>query len=77
VASGWLTPVQGIFLGAVLSLSSTAVVLKSLTETNQMGTPQAQAMLGILIVQDLAVGLMLAVLPALDAPLPRAGGIPG
>lgn len=56
VASGWLTPVQGIFLGAVLSLSSTAVVLKSLTETNQMGTPQAHAMLGILIVQDPAVG---------------------
>ena len=74
VASGWLTPVQGIFLGAVLSLSSTAVVLKSLTETNQMGTPQAQAMLGILIVQDLAVGLMLAVLPALDAPLPELAG---
>ncbi len=74
MASGWLTPVQGIFLGAVLSLSSTAVVLKSLTETNQMGTPQAQAMLGILIVQDLAVGLMLAVLPALDAPLPELAG---
>ncbi|MFS8822464.1 cation:proton antiporter [Synechococcus sp. W60.2] len=74
VASGWLTPVQGIFLGAVLSLSSTAVVLKSLTETNQMGTPQAHAMLGILIVQDLAVGLMLAVLPALDCPLPELAG---
>lgn len=74
VVSGWLTPVQGIFLGAVLSLSSTAVVLKSLTETNQMGTPQAQAMLGILIVQDLAVGLMLAVLPALDSPLPELAG---
>ena len=39
-----------------------------------MGTPQAQAMLGILIVQDLAVGLMLAVLPALDAPLPKLAG---
>ncbi|WP_268836617.1 cation:proton antiporter [Synechococcus sp. Nb3U1] len=77
VASGWLTPVQGIFLGAVLSLSSTAVVLKSLTETNQMGTPQAQAMLGILIVQDLAVGLMLAVLPALDYPLPELAGSVG
>ncbi len=74
VVSGWLTLVQGIFLGAVLSLSSTAVVLKSLTETNQMGTPQAQAMLGILIVQDLAVGLMLAVLPALDYPLPELAG---
>jgi CPA2 family monovalent cation:H+ antiporter-2 len=39
-----------------------------------MGTPQAHAMLGILIVQDLAVGLMLAVLPALDCPLPELAG---
>lgn len=30
---GWVeTPVEGIFMGAVLSLSSTAVVLKTLTE---------------------------------------------
>ncbi|MDX2272446.1 MAG: cation:proton antiporter [Cyanobacteriota bacterium] len=74
VATGWMTtPVQGIFLGSILSLSSTAVVLKSLAETNQTETNQGQAMLGILIVQDLAVGLMLAVLPALDHPLPELG----
>ena len=30
---GWVeTPIEGIFMGAVLSLSSTAVVLKTLTE---------------------------------------------
>ncbi|GAB4215537.1 MAG: cation:proton antiporter [Synechococcales cyanobacterium] len=72
--TGWVkTSVQGIFLGAVLSLSSTAVVIKTLTARNQMETPHAQAMLGILIVQDLAVGLMLGVLPALDHPLPEIG----
>ena len=66
-AVGWVssTP-QGIFLGAVLSLSSTAVVLKCLAESNETETPHAQVMLGILVVQDLAVGLMLAILPALD-----------
>jgi CPA2 family monovalent cation:H+ antiporter-2 len=64
---GWVTSsAQGIFLGAVLSLSSTAVVLKCLGEENETEAPHAQVMLGILIVQDLAVGLMLAILPTLD-----------
>jgi monovalent cation:H+ antiporter-2, CPA2 family len=59
---------QAVFLGAVLSLSSTAVVLKSLTERNEVHTTHGQIMLAILIVQDLALGLMLAVLPALTQP---------
>jgi len=66
---GWVTsPVQGVFLGAILSLSSTAVVLKCLMERNETETPHGQVMLGMLVVQDLALGLMLAVLPALDQP---------
>jgi len=69
VTIGWVTtPVQGVFLGSILSLSSTAVVFRSLMEANEIETPQGQVMLGILIVQDLALGLMLAVLPALDQP---------
>jgi monovalent cation:H+ antiporter-2, CPA2 family len=68
-AIGWVTtPVQGIFLGAILSLSSTAVVLRGLMEANEAESVHGQVMLGILIVQDLALGLMLAVLPALDQP---------
>ena len=66
---GWVeTPVQGVFLGGILSLSSTAVVLRSLMESNETESPQGQVTLGILIIQDLALGLMLAVLPALDHP---------
>ncbi|MEB3179327.1 MAG: cation:proton antiporter [Nostocaceae cyanobacterium] len=61
-------PTQGIFLGAVLSLSSTAVVLKTLTERGETNTIHGQVMLAILIAQDLALGLMLAVLPALKDP---------
>lgn len=57
---------QGVFLGGILSLSSTAVVLKCLMERNEASTRQGQVMLGILVVQDLALGLMLAVLPALQ-----------
>ncbi|MEI6329421.1 MAG: cation:proton antiporter [Pseudanabaena sp.] len=66
---GWVeTPTQGIFLGGILSLSSTAVVLRSLMATNETESAQGQVTLGILIIQDLALGLMLAVLPALDHP---------
>jgi CPA2 family monovalent cation:H+ antiporter-2 len=61
-------PAKGIFLGCILSLSSTAVVLKCLMERNETETPHGQVMLGILVVQDLALGLMLAVLPALNEP---------
>jgi CPA2 family monovalent cation:H+ antiporter-2 len=67
--SGWVdTPAQGIFLGAILSLSSTAVVLKTLTERGETNTLHGQVMLAILIAQDLALGLMLAILPALNEP---------
>ncbi|MDX2216638.1 MAG: cation:proton antiporter [Oculatellaceae cyanobacterium bins.114] len=74
VGIGWVTsPTQGVFLGAILSLSSTAVVLKCLMERNETETPHGRVMLGILVVQDLALGLMLAVLPALDRPADEIG----
>ncbi|MBD3882453.1 cation:proton antiporter [Phormidium tenue FACHB-886] len=74
IGMGWVTsPPQGVFLGAILSLSSTAVVLKCLMERNETETSHGQVMLGILVVQDLALGLMLAVLPALDRPSEEIG----
>ncbi|MCE2698784.1 MAG: cation:proton antiporter [Anabaena sp. 49633_E8] len=69
VTGAWGTlPAKGVFLGSILSLSSTAVVLKCLMERNETETPHGQVMLGILVVQDLALGFMLAVLPALHQP---------
>jgi CPA2 family monovalent cation:H+ antiporter-2 len=74
VGVGWVTsPTQGVFLGAILSLSSTAVVLKCLMERNETETAHGRVMLGILVVQDLALGVMLAVLPALDRPSEEIG----
>lgn len=65
---GWATSfTQGIFLGAVLSLSSTAVVLKTLTERGETNTRHGQIMLAILIAQDLALGVMLAIIPSLNS----------
>lgn len=67
--TGWVDSIPtAIFLGAVLSLSSTAVVLKSLIERNEVRSLHGRIMLAILIVQDLGLGLMLAVLPALTEP---------
>ncbi len=65
---GWVDTVpQGLFWGALLSLSSTAVVLKTLTERGEINTRHGQIMLAILIAQDLALGLMLAVVPAITS----------
>ena len=69
LTGAWGTlPAKGVFLGGILSLSSTAVVLKCLMERQETETIHGQVMLGILVVQDLALGLMLAVLPALHQP---------
>lgn len=72
--TGWVDSIpKAIFLGAALSLSSTAVVLKSLIERNEVQTIHGQVMLAILVMQDLGLGVMLAVLPALTQP-PEAIG---
>lgn len=72
--TGWVeTLPTAVFLGAVLSLSSTAVVLKSLIERNEVKTTHGQVMLAILVVQDLGLGIMLAVLPALTQPVSQIG----
>ncbi len=59
-----LTFVEGIFLGAVLALSSTMVALKVLLGRGEMGALHGRVTLGILVAQDLAVVPMVVVLPA-------------
>lgn len=72
--TGWVSTIPtAIFLGAVLSLSSTAVVLKSLIERNEVQTTHGRIMLAVLVVQDLGLGLMLAVLPAITQPVDVIG----
>lgn len=48
-----------VLLGFVISLSSTAVVLKLLTDWNEIDTRTGQNVLGILLVQDILVAPML------------------
>ncbi|XP_022131580.1 K(+) efflux antiporter 6 [Momordica charantia] len=56
---------EGVFVGAFLSMSSTAVVLKFLMEKNSSNALHGQVTIGTLILQDCAVGLLFALLPVL------------
>lgn len=56
---------EGVFVGAFLSMSSTAVVLKFLMERNSVNALHGQVTVGTLILQDCAVGLLFALLPVL------------
>ncbi|MGB5397041.1 MAG: cation:proton antiporter [Gammaproteobacteria bacterium] len=51
-----------VLLGFVISLSSTAVVLKLLQDWNELNTDTGQDVLGVLLVQDLFVVPMLIIL---------------
>ncbi len=53
------------FFGFLVALSSTAIVLRMLQEKAQMTTPHGQAILGIMIFQDIAVVPMMLFTPFL------------
>ncbi len=56
---------QAIFWGCLLSLSSTAIVLKVLADRGESDSPQGRVTIGILIFQDLAVVPMMLLTPLL------------
>ncbi len=70
---GWMA---SLWFGAFIALSSTMVTLKTLISQGRMGTLSSRIMIGMLIVQDLAVVPMMIVLPQLtdlEAGLPALG----
>jgi len=69
---GWESS-PSLWLGGLISLSSTMVILKTLMAQGMLGTLSSRVMIGILIVQDLAVVLLLILLPQLSDP---AAGLP-
>jgi len=54
-----------VFYGFLISLSSTAVVLKILSDRGETDAPQGRISLGILIFQDMAIVPMIALIPVL------------
>ena len=72
VSFGWEL-VPSLWLGGVISLSSTMVLLKTMMNRGLMGTLSCRVMIGMLIVQDLAVVPLIIILPQLGDP---AAGLP-
>jgi CPA2 family monovalent cation:H+ antiporter-2 len=57
----WAT-MDALFLGAILAISSTTIIIKSLNELGMKNKPFAQLIFGILIVEDIFAILILTVL---------------
>ena len=60
-AFGW-SSIDSIFLGAILSISSTTIVVKALGELGLTKKPFAQLIFGVLIVEDILAIVMIALL---------------
>jgi CPA2 family monovalent cation:H+ antiporter-2 len=61
---GW-TWQEGVAVGAIISVASTMVLSRFLTERGQLKTKQGQVMIGITLVEDLAVVILTILLPSL------------
>lgn len=58
---------EAVVIGAALSLSSSAFVLKILQEKGQLNTKFGEASLGVLLLQDIAVVPLLVLLPIIES----------
>jgi CPA2 family monovalent cation:H+ antiporter-2 len=64
----------GLALGGALAMSSTAIVSKILADRLELDTPHGRDIIGVLLFQDLAVVLLLILVPALGAPAEELAG---
>jgi monovalent cation:H+ antiporter-2, CPA2 family len=65
LGAGWQA---GIALGGIAAMSSTAIVAKLLAERLELDSPHGRQVVGMLLLQDLAVVPLLVVIPALGRP---------
>jgi CPA2 family monovalent cation:H+ antiporter-2 len=56
---------QAVFFGFLVALSSTAIVLKTYVERNEVDAPHGRAGVGILLFQDISIVLMILLVPIL------------
>jgi CPA2 family monovalent cation:H+ antiporter-2 len=66
-ALGW-TPMDSIYLGAILSMSSTTIIIRAFDEAGLKGKVFASLVFGILIVEDLMAILLMVILSAISVP---------
>ena len=72
-ALGW-TSMESIFLAGLLSMSSTAVIIKSYNDMGLKNEPYAQMVFGDLVVEDMFAILMMVLLSTLAVSHKFAGG---
>jgi len=68
-AAGWLlgwNPAQGIAVGAIVSVASTMVLSRLLADRGELRSPHGHVMIGITLVEDLAVVVLTVLLPSLS-----------
>ncbi len=65
--AGW-TMVQGFVIGATISVASTMVLARLLADRDAMGTNYGRVMIGITLVEDIAVVFMTIVIPIFSGP---------
>ena len=68
IAIAWLFQLDwrvGLILGGALAMSSTAIVSKLLTERAELNSAHGKQIIGVLLLQDLAVIPLLIIIPAL------------
>ena len=61
VALGW-TDTEAIFLGAAISISSSAVLIKMLGDSGELLSTRGRLIVGILVVEDFAAVILLSIL---------------
>ncbi|SDP62040.1 cation:proton antiporter domain-containing protein [Desulforhopalus singaporensis] len=64
-----------LWFGSLISLSSTMVILKTLMNQGWLGTLSSKVMIGMLIVQDLAVVPLMIILPQMNDPASGFGAL--
>lgn len=64
---------SALFLGFLVSLSSTAIVFELYSESGELDAPQGEAAAGILLFQDLALVPMMLLVPVLVHPTEQTG----
>lgn len=63
-----VAPAGAFALGAALAMSSTAILMKLLVERLELDTEHGRRIVGVLLLQDLAVVPLLVIVPSLSSP---------
>jgi CPA2 family monovalent cation:H+ antiporter-2 len=67
---GWRA-LEGMVVGIVVSVASTMVLARLLVDRGELGSPHGRIMIGITLVEDLAVVVLIVLIPVLGALEPR------